>query len=113
MTTLFGIKNCDTIKKAKAWLTKNNVEFTFHDYRQDGIDINWLTTTEQALGWEVLLNKRGTTFRQLPEQQKQQLDKASALSLMLEMPAMIKRPVLIHNNQYFIGFKAEQYNEIF
>ncbi|MGJ8682538.1 ArsC family reductase [Paraglaciecola sp.] len=113
MTVLYGIKNCDTIKKAKSWLNDNNIEFTYHDYRQDGLDLDWLTTTEQALGWEVLLNKRGTTFRQLSEQQKQQLDKASAITLMLDQPAMIKRPVLIHQEQYFIGFKAAQYQEIF
>ncbi|MDU0355488.1 ArsC family reductase [Paraglaciecola aquimarina] len=112
MTTLYGIKNCDTIKKAKTWLTNNNIEFTFHDYRQDGLDANWLATTEQHLGWESLLNKRGTTYRQLPEEQKQTIDRTSALALMLEQPAMIKRPVLIHNGQYFVGFKAEQYQEI-
>ncbi|WP_158970044.1 ArsC family reductase [Paraglaciecola sp. L3A3] len=112
MTTLYGIKNCDSIKKAKTWLTNNNIEFTYHDYRQDGLDIAWLTEAEQNLGWEVLLNKRGTTFRQLSEQQKQNLDQASAIALMLEQPAMIKRPVLIHQGQYFIGFKAEQYEEI-
>ncbi|MCF2946745.1 ArsC family reductase [Paraglaciecola aquimarina] len=113
MTTLYGIKNCDTIKKAKAWLNDNNIDFNFHDYRQDGLELDWLTTTEQKLGWEVLLNKRGTTFRQLSEVQKQQLDKESAIQLMLEQPAMIKRPVLIYKGQYFIGFKAPQYQEIF
>jgi Spx/MgsR family transcriptional regulator len=113
MTTLYGIKNCDTIKKARAWLTANNIDFTFHDYRQDGLDANWLTQAEQTLGWEVMLNKRGTTFRQLSEEQKQSVDKSAALALMLEFPAMIKRPILIHNDNYFIGFKADQYAEVF
>ncbi len=113
MTTLYGIKNCDTIKKAKAWLTTHQIEFTFHDYRQDGLDAAWLAQAEQKLDWQNMLNKRGTTFRQLDEQSKQNLDKSSALALMLESPAMIKRPILIHNNDYYLGFKAEQYAEIF
>ncbi|MFT2090679.1 ArsC family reductase [Paraglaciecola sp. 2405UD69-4] len=113
MTTLYGIKNCDTIKKAKAWLSANNVEFTFHDYRADGLELEWLQNAEQALGWEQMLNKRGTTFRQLSDEQKQNINKESAMSLMLEHVAMIKRPILIHNNQYFIGFKADQYSEVF
>ena len=113
MTTLYGIKNCDTIKKARAWLSANNIDYTFHDYRQDGLDTPWLEQTEQALGWELMLNKRGTTFRQLSEEQKQGVDKAAALALMLEHPAMIKRPILIHAEQYFIGFKADQYVEVF
>jgi Spx/MgsR family transcriptional regulator len=113
MTTLYGIKNCDTIKKARAWLSANNIDYNFHDYRQDGLDIKWLEQTEQILGWELMLNKRGTTFRQLSEEQKQGLDKTAALALMLEHPAMIKRPILIHNDKYFIGFKADQYTEVF
>ncbi|PKG99207.1 ArsC family reductase [Paraglaciecola sp. MB-3u-78] len=113
MTTLYGIKNCDTIKKARAWLSANNIDYIFHDYRQDGLDTKWLEQTEQTLGWELMLNKRGTTFRQLSEEQKQGVDKMSALALMLEYPAMIKRPILIHNDEYFIGFKAEQFAEVF
>ena len=113
MTTLYGIKNCDTIKKARKWLENNNIDYTFHDYRTDGLDADWLSKTEQALGWEQLLNKRGTTFRQLSEEQKASVDKDSALELMLEYPAMIKRPVLIHNQGYHLGFKENQYQEIF
>ena len=111
--TMYGIPNCDTIKKAKAWLEENNVEYTFHDYRKDGLEQDWLVESEKALGWEVLLNKRGTTYRQLSDEQKQNIDRLSSLALMLEHPAMIKRPVLIHQGQYFIGFKAAQYQEIF
>lgn len=113
MTTLFGIKNCDTIKKARKWLESNNIEYTFHDYRVDGLTPQWLTDTEQHLGWEQLLNKRGTTFRQLSDEQKNNIDQQSALALMLEYPAMIKRPVLITNGQYHLGFKDAQYQEIF
>lgn len=113
MTTLYGIKNCDTIKKARAWLSANNIDYNFHDYRQDGLDTQWLEQAEQTLGWELMLNKRGTTFRQLSEEQKKGVDKTAALVLMLEHPAMIKRPILIHNDTYFIGFKAEQYTEVF
>lgn len=113
MTTLYGIKNCDTIKKSRIWLSANNIDYTFHDYRQNGLDEQWLKAAEQALGWELMLNKRGTTFRQLTEEQKQGLDKNAALLLMLEYPAMIKRPILIYNNKYFIGFKAEQYTKAF
>ena len=113
MTTLYGIKNCDTIKKARAWLSANNIDYSFHDYRLNGLDTPWLEQAEQALGWELMLNKRGTTFRQLTEEQKQGVDKTLALTLMLEYPAMIKRPILIHNDQYFIGFKAQQYVEVF
>lgn len=113
MSTLYGIKNCDTIKKARAWLSANNIDYTFHDYRQDGLDTQWLEQAEQALGWELMLNKRGTTFRQLSEEQKLSVDKTAALALMLEYPAMIKRPILNHQNNYFIGFKAQQYVEVF
>lgn len=113
MTTLYGIKNCDTIKKARAWLTANNIDYTFHDYRQDGLDTSWLEQAEHALGWELMLNKRGTTFRQLTDEKKQGVDKAAALALMLEYPAMIKRPILIHNEKYSIGFKTDQYVEVF
>jgi Spx/MgsR family transcriptional regulator len=112
MTTLYGIKNCDTIKKARAWLSSNNIDYTFHDYRQDGLESKWLEKAEQTLGWEIMLNKRGTTFRQLSEEQKEGVDKNAALALMLEYPAMIKRPILIYNEQYFIGFKVEQYTEV-
>lgn len=113
MTTLYGIKNCDTIKKARAWLTQNGIEYSFHDYRKDGLERAWLEQAEQHLGWELMLNKRGTTFRQLPDEQKQNIDKDAALALMLEHPAMIKRPILIHQDQYHIGFKADQYDEVF
>lgn len=113
MTSVYGIKNCDTIKKAITWLTQNNIDFQFHDYRKDGISAEWLDKAEQQLTWQLMLNKRGTTFRQLSEQQKNSLDKQAALNLMLEQPALIKRPLLIHQQHYYCGFTAEQYQEIF
>jgi len=113
MTTLFGIKNCDTIKKARKWLEQQQIEFNFHDYRSDGLEQDWLQQAESQLGWEVLLNKRGTTYRQLDESQKQDMDKDKALALLMEYPAMIKRPVLQIGNSFYIGFKPEQYRELF
>ena len=112
-TTLYGIANCDTIKKAKKWLTENNIEFTFHDYRKDGITEDFLNQAEAALGWEVMLNKRGTTYRQLDESEKTDIDRNKALSLLLTYPAMIKRPILCHQGSFHIGFKPAQYEEIF
>ncbi|WP_412973077.1 ArsC family reductase [Glaciecola sp. MF2-115] len=113
MTTLYGIPNCDTIKKAKKWLEANKLEYQFHDYRKDGLDENWLIKTESVLGWETMLNKRGTTYRQLSDEQKNTINKESALALMLKFPAMIKRPILIHSDSYHIGFNAESYSQVF
>ncbi|MEI8645822.1 ArsC family reductase [Pseudoalteromonas sp. Hal040] len=113
MTIMYGISNCDTIKKAKKYLTDNNQEFTFHDYRKDGINAELVNEFAAHIDWQDLVNKRGTTYRQLSDEQKQNLDKESALALLVEQPAMIKRPVLVHNGQYHLGFKAAQYDEIF
>ena len=113
MTTLYGIKNCDTIKKARKWLEQQGIEYTFHDYRVDGLDQAWLAETASTLGWEQLLNKRGTTFRQLPDEQKQDLTEEKALALLLAHPAMIKRPVLAHDSDLHLGFKPDQYAGIF
>jgi len=112
-TTLYGIANCDTIKKAKAWLTTNNIEFTFHDYRKDGIDSSFLTEAEAALGWEAMLNKRGTTYRQLDDSDKAEIDREKALTLLQAHPAMVKRPILKHANSFYLGFKPAQYEDIF
>ena len=112
-TILYGIANCDTIKKAKKWLTDNNVSFSFHDYRKDGITEQFLIDAEAALGWEVMLNKRGTTFRQLNEEEKTDLCQEKVLALLKAYPAMIKRPILLHEGQYHIAFKPAQYENIF
>ena len=116
--TLFGIKNCDTIKKARQWLDANNIEFRFHDFRTDGLAGALLDQWIATLGWELLINKRGTTWRQLPESTKQNIDAASARELMLQNPAIIKRPVLEislseADVQRYVGFKETEYSEIF
>lgn len=111
--TMYGIPNCDTIKKAKKWLSEQNVEFDFHDYRKQGVDSEMITQFCQALGWENVVNKRGTTFRQLSQEQKDGLNEQSAISLLAEQPAMIKRPILLVDGQYHLGFKADQYAAVF
>ncbi|QCZ93888.1 ArsC family reductase [Salinimonas iocasae] len=112
-TTLYGISNCDTIKKAKKWLETHDIDYQFHDYRKDGINRQWLEQTESILGWETMLNKRGTTYRQLDDQTKSHMDREAAISIMAESPAIIKRPILDYDSSLHIGFKPEQYKEIF
>lgn len=111
--TMYGIPNCDTIKKAKKWLEAEGVEYQFHDYRKQGIDKAMVETFCQQLGWENVVNKRGTTYRQLTQEQKDNLNQESAIELLVEQPAMIKRPILVINNDYHLGFKADQYATIF
>lgn len=111
--TMYGIPNCDTIKKAKKWLEEEGVEYQFHDYRKQGIDKAMVETFCQQLGWENVVNKRGTTYRQLTQEQKDNLNQESAIELLVEQPAMIKRPILVINNDYHLGFKADQYATIF
>lgn len=105
MITIFGIKNCDTIKKTLKWFEMNTIPYTFHDYRKDGLDKAWLLSAVAELGWENVLNKRGTTFRQLPDSAKQDLNEQNAVALLLEHPAMIKRPIVQHGQQFLLGFK--------
>lgn len=112
-TVMYGIPNCDTIKKAKKWLAEKEIDFTFHDYRKDGISAEFLARAETHLGWEAMLNKRGTTYRQLDEAEKATIDKDKALALLELHPAMIKRPILVTNDTFHIGFKPAQYEEIF
>ena len=109
--TLYGIKNCDTMKKARAWLDANGVAYAFHDYKAQGIDRTRLESWVSRIGWETLLNRAGTTFRKLPEADKTGLDEGRALALMLAQPSMIKRPVLDLGGRLVVGFKAEQYEE--
>ena len=111
--TLYGIANCDTIKKAKAWLTQHQVDFVFHDYRKQGADRSQLNRWIIELGWETLLNKRGTTWRKLPEQVKSGVNADLALDLMLENPAIIRRPVLEIEDRQHVGFSEQIYSEIF
>ncbi|WP_415889221.1 ArsC family reductase [Neptuniibacter sp. SY11_33] len=113
MITMYGIPNCDTIKKAKKWLEANGVDYQFHDYRKNGLEEAQLKTWVDELGWELLLNKRGTTWRQQPDEVKNNIDEASAIALMLEHPAMIKRPLLDTGSERKVGFKDTEYAALF
>lgn len=107
--TLYGIRNCDTVKKARAWLDLAGVAYAFHDYKTAGVDADRLKSWVDRLGWETLLNRAGTTFRKLPDADKQDLDAGRAVALMLANPSAIKRPVLEAGNTLLVGFKAETY----
>jgi arsenate reductase (glutaredoxin) len=109
--TMFGIKNCDTIKKARAWLDTHDVAYDFHDYKTAGIDRARLERWCKELGWEVLLNRAGTTFRKLPDTDKAVSDSRKAIALMLAQPSMIKRPVLDLGGRLLVGFKPELYQD--
>ena len=109
--TLFGIPNCDTMKKARAWLAEHDIDYDFHDYKKAGIDESTLRTWVAQVGWELLLNRRGMMWRKVPQEVKDSIDEASAIALMLETPSIIKRPVLEHDGQLLVGFKPEQYQE--
>lgn len=111
--TIYGIKNCDTMKKARAWLDKKRVAYAFHDYKTEGIDRDRLEKWEKEVGWEVLLNRAGTTFRALPEKDKEGLNAKKAIALMLAQPSMIKRPVLDLGRKRLVGFKPELYEKAF
>lgn len=106
---LYGIKACDTMKKAQNWLTENGHSFDFHDYKKSGIDRASLERWCNEHGWETILNKRGTTYRKLDEADKQDIDQEKAINLLLEHTSMIKRPVLDLGERTLVGFKAEDY----
>jgi len=109
--TLYGIKNCDTMKKARAWLDARGIAYGFHDYKAEGIDRARLEGWAREAGWETLLNRAGTTFRKLPEADRANMDEGRALALMLDQPSMIKRPVLDLGGRILVGFKPELYEE--
>lgn len=111
--TLHGIRNCDTVKKARAWLDEHDVAYAFHDYKKVGADPALLARWAQAVGWEVLLNRAGTTFRALPEADRADVDEPKALALMAAHPSLIKRPMLEHPDGVFVGFKPDRFAEIF
>lgn len=113
MVTLYGIRNCDTMKKAWSWLDAQGVAYDFHDYKKAGIDRARLESWVKELGWETLLNKAGTTFRKLPEADRQGLDAEKAIALMLAQPSLIKRPVLDLGSRRLVGFKPEAYAQAF
>ena len=111
---LYGIPNCDTVKKARAWLAARGVDHAFHDFKKQGVDPAWLTAVEAQLGWRTLANTRGTTWRKIDEARRAGVvDAASALALLLEYPSAIKRPVLERDGRYHVGFSDSQYQEIF
>ena len=110
---LYGISSCDTIRKAKSWLSAHNIEFVFHDYRKQGLEQPLLESLIAELGWEAILNRRGTTWRTLPEEVRERIDQASARQVMMANPAVIKRPILATEQQFHLGFSDRQYQEIF
>jgi Spx/MgsR family transcriptional regulator len=110
--TIYGIKNCETMKKARAWLEKHGVDYSFHDYKTAGIERDRLERWCKKAGWETLLNRNGTTFRKLPDKDKTGLDAKKAIALMLGQPSMIKRPVLeLGGGKILVGFTAEDYSK--
>ena len=109
---IYGIRNCDTMKKARSWLEKNGVDYEFHDYKLAGIDVARLNRWSREVGWEALLNRAGTTFRKLPEAEKENLGADKARALMLAQPSMIKRPVLELGDRVVVGFKPELYQSL-
>lgn len=112
-TTLFGIPNCDTVKKARAWLAERGVAYSFHDYKKVGADAAKLTDWSGQVGWEKLLNRAGTTFRKLPDEAKVELDEAKAIRIMTDNPSTIKRPVVEHDGGLLVGFKADAWEAAF
>lgn len=109
-TTLYGIPNCDTVKKARTWLADNNIEFRFHDFRKDGLDKKDVKRWIDALGWETVLNRKGTTWRKLPEETRNSVDGKNIVALLVEQPTLIKRPVLDTGKTVHCGFKADDYH---
>ncbi|MDL2354230.1 MAG: ArsC family reductase [Pseudomonadota bacterium] len=113
-TTLYGIPNCDTVKKARDWLAANGHEFAFHDFKKQGLERATVAAWLEGLDWEVLVNRKGTTWRKLSDERRAAVvDKASALALMLESPSVIKRPVLQGAHLLNVGFSADQYQSLF
>ena len=110
--TIYGIKNCDTMKKARAWLDDRGVAYGFHDYKSAGVERGTLERWAHATGWETLLNRAGTTFRKLPDDAKVNIDERKAIKLMLEQPSMIKRPVLERGKELLVGFSPEKYSAL-
>ena len=110
---LYGIKACDTMKKARTWLDEHKVDYAFHDYKSEGIDRASLEKWCNEHGWQTILNRAGTTFRKLDDAQKADLDQAKAIDLMQAQPSMIKRPVLEADGKLVIGFKSEIYEQTF
>jgi len=112
MIIVYGIKNCDTVKKARRWLEANGVAFQFHDFRDDGIDEKTIQFWLKSVSWETLLNKRSTTWRQVDQAQRDTINKKSAVELMLAFPSIIKRPVLVKDDTILVGFDEVHYKSL-
>ncbi|MBI3433173.1 MAG: ArsC family reductase [Hydrogenophilales bacterium] len=111
---LYGIPNCTTVKKARAWLAGHALDFPFHDFKKQGVDAAWLREVVAQTGWQALVNTRGTTWRKLSDAEKAAVtDETGAIALMLAQPSVIKRPVLEHAGRYHLGFAEEQYQDLF
>lgn len=111
MHILYGISNCNTVKKAKDWLDEHHIAYQFHDYRKQGLTADLLDSFEVSLGWEKLLNKQSTSWRKLSDEQKSSISKQTAMQYMLETPTLIKRPVLNTGKKMLVGFKADNYQK--
>jgi arsenate reductase (glutaredoxin) len=111
--TLYGIPNCDTVKKARTWLEGQGITFAFHDYKKAGADAVKVRNWCEAKGWETILNRAGTTFKKLPDDAKADLNQAKAITLMLAQPSMIKRPVVEHPGGLLVGFKLSEWEAAF
>ncbi len=113
MTRIYGIPNCDTMKKARKWLDSHGVAYEFHDYKKQGVDEHRLRAWVRQAGWEVLLNRRGMMWRKVPDDVRANIDEASAIELMLSTPSIIKRPVLEHDGALRVGFSEADYEALF
>ena len=113
MTTIYGIKNCDTMKKAFNWLDENGIEYNFHDYKKNGVDKKILEKALKEFSWEQVLNRKGMTWRKLPKDVQSNMDEKKAIDIALHNPSIIKRPLLIHKNKMVLGFNPETYENMF
>jgi Spx/MgsR family transcriptional regulator len=112
MIQLYGIPNCDTVRKARAWLAERGLACSFHDYKKEGVNLVQLSSWADTVGWEALLNRRGTTFRALPDTDKAHIDRPKALHLMQAHPSLIKRPVVEHAHGVLVGFDAAEWQRV-
>ena len=113
MITIYGIKNCDTMKKAMRWLDQHGIDYRFHDYRKQGLDYAQLEAWEQEIGWETLLNRRGMLWRKLPQSSRDSINREAALQIMQDNPAIIKRPLLDLGDRRILGFRPDEYQQLF